>query len=122
MKKHGLWLLVAALVLLSMVLASCAPAQPQVVTEVVKETVEVEVERVVEVEKPVEVAADVVNIEVWAQANAVEHWRADAPMKAAPLVNEMFEANGDPRRVTVDGQNDSAGCADYNKKLAHVQA
>jgi len=117
MKKHGLWLLVAALVLLSMVLASCAPAQPQVVTEVVKETVEVEVERVVEVEKPVEVAADVVNIEVWAQANAVEHWRADAPMKAAPLVNEMFEANGDPRRVTVDGQNDSAGWADYKKKF-----
>jgi len=101
------------------VLAACAPAEPQVVT--VKETVEVEKEVQVEVEKevevPVEVAAAVVNIEVWAEANEVEHWRADAPMKAAPLVNDMLEAAGDPRRVTVDGLNDDAGWADYKKKF-----
>ena len=121
MKKH-VWSALAVLVLLSLVFAGCA-AEPEVVTVEVEKEVEVpvevekEVEVTVEVEKEVEVAADVFNIEVWAEANEVEHWRADAPMKAAPLVNEMLEEAGDPRRVTVDGLNDDAGWADYKKKF-----
>ena len=120
MKKRGLWPILAIVALVSLVLASCAP-EPEVVTvEVEKEVevpVEVEVEVPVEVEVEVPVAGEVFNIEVWAEANDVEHWRADAPMKAGPLVNEMLAAQGDVRRVTVDGLNDDAGWADYKKKF-----
>jgi len=115
MRKY-MWTLAAALLVLSMLLPACAPQVVEKTVEVTRVVTEVEqVQQTVEVQ--VEVASEVRNIVVWAQANAVEHWRADAPMKAAPLVNEMLEANGDPRRVTVDGQNDSAGWADYKKKF-----
>jgi len=115
MRKH-VWALVAALLVLSMLLPACAPQVVEKTVEVTRVVTEVEqVQQTVEVQ--VEVAAEVKNITVWAAAAAVEHWRADAPMKAAPLVNEMLEANGDPRRVTVDGQNDSAAWADYKKKF-----
>ena len=103
--------IVLVIVSLLVVLAACAQPTPEV--QIVKETVVVEKEVV----KEVSVAGEVFNIEVWAEANEVEHWRADAPMKAGPLVNEMFEAAGDPRRVTVDGLNDDAGWADYKKKF-----
>jgi inositol-phosphate transport system substrate-binding protein len=115
MRKY-MWTLVAALLVLSMLLPACAPQVVEKTVEVTRVVTEVEqVQQTVEVQ--VEVAAEVKNITVWAAAAAVEHWRADAPMKAAPLVNEMLEANGDPRRVTVDGQNDSAAWADYKKKF-----
>jgi len=112
-------------VVLAMVLTGCAPAQPQTVVEtvvvekekVVEQTVEVEKEVVQTVEVEKEVAGKVTNIVVWAQAGSVEQWRANAPMKAAPLVNTMFEEQGKPERVTVDGQNDDAGWADYKKKF-----
>ncbi len=52
MKKHGLWIVLAALVSLSMVLAACAQPTPEIVevTRVVTEKEEVEVEVPVEVE------------------------------------------------------------------------
>jgi inositol-phosphate transport system substrate-binding protein len=99
-----------------MVLVTCGPT-PE--AETVVETVVVETEKTVvetvEVEK--EVAGEVFNVEVWAEANDVEHWRADAPMKAASMVNTKFEEEGNPARVTVDGLNDDAGWADYKKKF-----
>ncbi len=60
---------------------------------------------------------ETVKIAVWAQANAVEHWRADAPAKAADAVNKALEAAGDTRRILVEGQRDDAGWADYKKKF-----
>jgi inositol-phosphate transport system substrate-binding protein len=120
MKKRGLWPILAIVALVSLVLASCAP-EPEVVTvEVEKEVevpVEVEVEVPVEVEVEVPVAGEVFNIEVWSEANEVEHYRVTAPMLAGPLVNQMLAAQGDPRRVTVEGLRDDAGWADYKKKF-----
>jgi inositol-phosphate transport system substrate-binding protein len=49
-------------------------------------------------------------IAVWAQANNVEHWRADGPAQAAESV-EDFD-------VTVVPTNDDSGWADYKKKVA----
>jgi len=100
--------ILSLLIVFSVVLAACgATPEPEKVVETVVQTVEVQKE----------VAGQVLNIEVWAEANAVEHWRADAPMKAAPLVNAMFEEEGSTARVTVDGLNDDAGWADYKKKF-----
>ncbi|MDY6876380.1 MAG: ABC transporter substrate-binding protein [Chloroflexota bacterium] len=59
MKHHSALTLVSAIVLLVIALAGCAPPEPEVVTEIVKETVvfEQEVEVPVEVEKEVVVTA-----------------------------------------------------------------
>jgi inositol-phosphate transport system substrate-binding protein len=98
--------ILSLLIVFSVLLAACgATAEPETVVETVVETIEKEV------------AGEVFNIEVWAEANDVEHWRADAPMKAGPLVNAMYEAEGSAARVTVDGLNDDAGWADYKKKF-----
>ncbi len=48
-------------------------------------------------------------IRVWAQANDVEHRRADNPVDAAELVTDY--------NITVQGVNDSAGWGDYKKKF-----
>ena len=91
MNKHRLWIIVTALVVSGMLLISC---QPQTIVETVEVEVPVEVEVEKEVEVPVEVevevAAEVFNLEVWAEANEVEHYRVTAPMMAGPLVNEML--------------------------------
>lgn len=50
-----------------------------------------------------------VEIDVWAQANNVEHWRADGPAQAAANV-EDFD-------VTVNPVNDDSGWGDYKKKF-----
>jgi len=63
------------------------------------------------------VAGETIKILVWAQANAVEHWRADAPVKVADTVNKALDAAGDTRRIVVEGQRDDAGWADYKKKF-----
>lgn len=73
--------------------------------------------QVVEKEVVKEVPGQIVDITVWAQANNVEHWRADAPMQAAKAVNADLEAAGASTRVTVSGTNDSAGWGDYKKKF-----
>jgi inositol-phosphate transport system substrate-binding protein len=119
MSKKVLALFAVALVL-SLIAAQCAPAPtPETIVEtvVVEKEVEVEKEVIKEVEVEVPVGGEVTNITVWAQAADVEHWRADAPMKAAPLVNESFEMEGRLDRVTVDGTNDSADWGDYKKKF-----
>jgi inositol-phosphate transport system substrate-binding protein len=55
-------------------------------------------------------AAGPIELEVWAQANNVEHWRADGPAQAAEAVEDYD--------VTVIPTNDSAAWADYKKKVA----
>jgi hypothetical protein len=93
MSKKVLALFAVALVL-SLIAAQCAPAPtPETIVEtvVVEKEVEVEKEVIKEVEVEVPVGGEVTNITVWAQAADVEHWRADAPMKAAPLVNGTGE-------------------------------
>jgi inositol-phosphate transport system substrate-binding protein len=111
-------LLIAVLL---MVAAQCGTtASPEKVVETVVVTKEVqgqnvEVVKTVEVEK--QVAAKVTNLNVWAEAGPVEHWRADGPMKAAAAVNKMLEEKGDPQRITVVGTNDDTGWSDYKKKF-----
>ncbi len=58
---------------------------------------------------PPPVAAGEMLIRVWAQANDVEHWRADNAAKAAELVTDY--------KIKVQAINDSAGWADYKKKF-----
>lgn len=55
-------------------------------------------------------ASGPVEIAVWAQANNVEHWRADGPAQAAESVEDID--------VTVVPTNDDSGWADYKKKVA----
>lgn len=52
--------------------------------------------------------AGAVEIDVWAIANNVEHWRADGPAQAAADVTD-FE-------VTVNPTNDTAGWGEYKQK------
>jgi maltose-binding protein MalE len=120
MSHKAKWLTVVSLLaILSLVVAACATPTAEVIEKVVKETVvvEKEVTKVVEKEVEKQVAGQVFNIKVWAEANEVEHYRSTAPMLAGPLVNEMLEAQGDPRRITVEGLRDDAGWADYKKKF-----
>lgn len=53
-------------------------------------------------------AAGPVSLTVWAEANNVEHWRADGVAKAAEQVTDMA--------ITVNAVNDDASWADYKKK------
>ena len=101
-RKRTVLVIVSLLVVLAM-LPACAQPTPEV--RIVKETV------------IVEKAGEIVEITVWAQANEVEHWRADAPMQAAKAVNKDLEAAGASVRVIVTGINDSAGWGDYKKKF-----
>lgn len=54
-------------------------------------------------------ASGPVEIAVWAQANNVEHWRADGPAQAAADVTDFD--------VTVNPTNDDSGWGDYKKKF-----
>lgn len=50
-----------------------------------------------------------VELDVWAEANNVEHWRADGPAQAAANVTDFD--------VTVTPLNDDSGWGDYKKKF-----
>ena len=54
-------------------------------------------------------SGNAVTLQVWAEANAVEHWRADGPAKAAEKVTDF--------NLTVEPLRDEAGWADYKKKF-----
>jgi inositol-phosphate transport system substrate-binding protein len=54
-------------------------------------------------------ASGPVELNVWAEANNVEHWRADGPAKAAEMVDDFD--------ITVVPLTDDAGWADYKKKF-----
>jgi inositol-phosphate transport system substrate-binding protein len=54
-------------------------------------------------------AAGQTTIQVWAEANDVEHWRADGPVEAAKNVTDF--------NITVEPLRDDAGWADYKKKF-----
>src|SRR6266508_1530665 len=54
-------------------------------------------------------AGEAVTLQVWAEANAVEHWRADGPADAAKAVTDF--------NLTVEPLRDEAGWADYKKKF-----
>ena len=85
--------------------ATTAPAQPQATAAPAK----AEPTPVPPTVTPPAVAAGETLIRVWAQANDVEHWRADNTAKAAELVTDY--------KLKVQAVNDSAGWADYKKKF-----
>ncbi len=94
MKQLALGMILA---LLALALAACpAPAQPGAPASSSQEAAPAE-------------ASGPVEITVWAQANNVEHWRADGPAKAAEMVTD-FE-------IIVNPVNDDSGWGDYKKKF-----
>ena len=54
-------------------------------------------------------AAEAVTLQVWGEANEVEHWRVDGPVEAAKAVTDFA--------ITVEPLRDDAGWADYKKKF-----
>ncbi len=89
-----------ALVILSLTLAACAapaPGAPAAPAEAEKSPA-----------APSTGPAEV-ELTVWAQANEVERWRVDGPVKAAELVTDY--------KLKVVGVRDDAGWADYKKKF-----
>lgn len=54
-------------------------------------------------------SAEAVTLQVWGEANEVEHWRVDGPVEAAKAVTDFD--------ITVEPLRDDAGWADYKKKF-----
>jgi len=96
----GKWRLCVALVMLSLVVAACAAPAPGAPAA----PAETPAAPTAPSAGPAEVA-----LTVWAEANEVEHWRVDGPIKAAELVTDY--------KLTVTGVRDDAGWADYKKKF-----
>lgn len=94
--------ILAVLTIVAMMLAACGAEEP--VTTATQPPA-------VQAEQPTSAPASTeqVTIRVWAQANDVEHWRADNAAKAAEKVTDF--------NVKVEPVNDSAGWADYKKKF-----
>ncbi len=87
MKRYrSLLIIVTLLLALTLILSACqqgtAPAQ-----EAPKATEPPKEEAPAATEAPP--AAKKVTLEVWAEANNVEHWRADGPAKAAEMVTDF---------------------------------
>jgi len=112
MSKKVYWLL-ALVIVLSMALAACgAEETPATVTEPTAATAAEPTAGPTATNPPptkLTVAEGETLVRVWAQANDVEHWRADNVAKAAELVTDYT--------VKVQPVNDSAGWADYKKKF-----
>ena len=97
------FLLLAVLIVAALVLTACPAQQPAAPAPAPAE------EKGEAAAPAAEEAAGPVEIVVWAEANNVEHWRADGPAKAAEMV-EDFDINVTP-------VNDDAGWGDYKKKF-----
>ena len=124
MKKHRLWTVLAALVGLSMVLAACAPAEPEIVevTRIVteKEEVEVEVEvtREVEVEVEVPVGGEMVTIVARCKASPPhENGRCNNLVSAVGATNAALAEAGDERRIELEIIQDDADWGDYKTEF-----
>ena len=106
MKKHRLWTVLAALVSLSMVLAACAPAEPEVieVTRIVTEKEEVEVEKEVEVTAtpvPAERPSDIV-IKAMGYGGPSDVTRVTNLQVAAGKLNQQFKADEKDTRIVLE--------------------
>jgi len=89
MLKRKWWVVLAALVILSLLFTACGGDDEE--------------------EEAPAAEKRAVTLDVWAEANDVEHWRADGPAKAAADVTDFD--------LTVEPLNDDAGWADYKKKF-----
>lgn len=99
--KIGTWQRLGVIwVILSLALAACAAPAPGAPAA----PAEAEETPVVPSTGPTEV-----ELTVWAEANEVERWRVDGPVKAAELVADYT--------LKVVGVRDDAGWADYKKKF-----
>ncbi|MFN2204191.1 MAG: twin-arginine translocation pathway signal protein [Caldilineaceae bacterium] len=96
--RRGSWLAVLLAIAVLLVGACAAPAAP---APAASEASSGEAQEAV--------ASGPVELNVWAEANDVEHWRADGPAKAAEMVTDFD--------ITVTPLNDDAGWADYKKKF-----
>jgi inositol-phosphate transport system substrate-binding protein len=99
--SHKAYALLALLTVLALGVAACGATPPPAATTAPQEATAAP-------EQPPAQAAEVL-IRLWAQANDVEHWRADGPVKAAAMVTDY--------NLKVEGINDSASWGDYKKKF-----
>ena len=102
MRTAKWWWLCAVLAILSLVVAACAAPAPA-------PAVPAEPTKAPEAPTAPPAAPEEIELTVWAEANEVEHWRADGPIKAAELVTDY--------KLKVTGVRDDAGWADYKKKF-----
>ncbi len=93
----------ALIIVLSMLLAACG-STPEPTAKPAEPTAETTT-----VEQPTAAAAPAVTLQVWGEANDVEHWRVDGPVEAAKMVTDF--------NITVEPLRDDAGWADYKKKF-----
>lgn len=101
MKVHRWWSVLAVVVVMTLVAACAQPAAPAPAAEAPAAKEE---------KAPAQPATEEeIELVVWAQANNVEHWRADGPVKAAEMVTDY--------KLKVTGINDDAGWGDYKKKF-----
>ncbi len=111
MKRYRhLGILIVLLIVLTLALSAC---QQQAATEAPKEeapkATEAPKEEAPAQKEEATPAPEKVTLEVWAEANNVEHWRADGPAKAAAMVKDY--------NIEVIPVNDDAGWGDYKKKF-----
>lgn len=103
--SRKMYSVLALLVVLTMVVVACGATEEPAPTTAPSE----QATAVPEAPTAPAVEAGEVLVRVWAQANDVEHWRADNTAKAAEMVTDY--------KVTVQAVNDSAGWGDYKKKF-----
>jgi maltose-binding protein MalE len=102
MKKHGLWTVLAALVVLSMVLAACAPAEPEVV----------------EVTRVVTEGGELVTIVARCKASPPhENGRCNNLVSAVGAANAALAEMGDSRRIDLEAIQDDADWGDYKTEF-----
>lgn len=109
MLRNTRWFaLVAVLMIAALVLTACPAQQPSAPAE---EATPGEEAAPAEEAAPEEAAPseEVIEIVVWAEANNVEHWRADGPAKAAEMVTDF--------NVKVIPVNDDSGWGEYKQKF-----
>jgi len=98
MSQRKWWTVVAVMVVMSLLFTACGNDKD-------KEE-PTEAAGPAKVEEP---KIEKITLKVWAQANEVEHWRADGPAQAAADVTDFD--------ITVEPGNDDAGWGDYKKKV-----
>ena len=107
MKRYRhLGILFVLLIVLAMAVSAC---QQQPAPEAPKATEAPKAEAPAQKEEAPPAAKEKVTLDVWAEANDVEHWRADGPAKAASMVTDYD--------IEVKPLNDDAGWGDYKKKF-----
>lgn len=121
----NLWLITLFMMIFTLTLSACQPAEPEIITETIEVTrvvegesvvEEIEVTRVVEVETEVEVTRQV-EVEPSSDVVTIEYWQYffDARVDAMNRLIQQFEAENPDIRVI---HNSDIPYADFRDKIA----